>query len=208
MNKIICIGIFLCSLLLQVSFGKVYCQKIAGMTLIDETCSKYMDNTEISILQWQMYEIYTMKKYGEDSPEHNAAKPDTAFFRKHYGFAYITSAKNNGKYSEGDIQFMLNSYNSYPIIGISYTQCENFCKYRTEISNNGTLEFNIPSNDDYATANKYAVNTYLPSLSPLKRKPRKLYGLADNVNEYTVEKRSYADVPTGFRCIAQYKNKE
>lgn len=206
MKKIICIGLLLFNIVLINT--NAIAQKIPYMSLIDNKEMKYIDNAEISILAWKEYEYDMKNKYGINSIEFISTIPDTILFKKYYNHAYICSAKGENVYSNDDAKFM-NEYGIYPMIGISYQQCIDFCKWRTEVCNYklkgvSKIIFSLPSKQDYEKAISYAKITKDTPLSKLKNKKRgKVKGITDNVEEYTIENTlNNKDYPIGFRCLA------
>ncbi len=209
MKKITCIGILLFNILLNTY---IVAQNIPYMTKIDNEELKYIDNSEISIIDWIEYEFAIKNRFGANSPEFISVIPDTAFFNKHYNFSYISAKNSDGKYKyhERDVKFMQKSYNKYPMIGISYKQCVDYCKWRTEVYNykiKGVekVEFSLPSKEDFQKAELLANITYNPPLSILnKKKSGKPQGITDNVIEYSLENKDLvSDRPIGFRCVAK-----
>lgn len=210
MKKITCIGILLFSILLNTS--NIVAQKIPYMTQIDNEELKYIDNSEISIIDWIEYEFAVKNRFGANSPEFLSVIPDTAFFKKHYNFSYISAKNSDGKhkYSERDVEFMKKNYEKYPMIGISYQQCIDYCKWRTEVYNfkiKGVkkIEFSLPNKEDFKKAELYADITHNPPLSILiNKKSEKPQGITDNVIEYSLENKDLVDDrPIGFRCVAK-----
>lgn len=209
MKKITFIGL----LLFSVFAGTSVAQNIPYMTLIDREEMKYMDNSEISIADWNEYEFDMKNRFGADSPEFLSTIPDTLFFRKWYMYSYISAAKINTsyRYSKTDWEFKRNNYDRCPMIGVSHQQCVDYCRWRTErsrwnIKNIDKVEFSLPTEEDYKKAEQFAAKTNDPPLSKLKSRKRsgKIYGLSDNVTEYTLDnKLEYADTPVGFRCVAK-----
>jgi len=211
MKKITCIGILLFSIILNTSF--IVAQKIPYMTQIDNKGIKYIDNTEVSIQNWKEYEFDIRNRFGANSPKLLSTIPDTALFRKYYNYSYISpNVSNEGKrnFSIADVEFMKKNYDKYPMIGISYQQCVDYCKWRTErfiwkIKGVKKIEFSLPTEEDYKTAEQYATITFNPPLSVLKlKKSGKVHGITDNVIEYTLgNNKERVDIPIGFRCIAK-----
>ncbi len=206
MNKIRCIIILVFSILLLGNMS-AEAQNIPYMSLIDSQEMKYMDNAEISIDAWREYQYYTKNKYGEDSKEFASTIFDTVVFKLHYNqfFSYsplsihISFNKKLGEKACCD----------YPMVGLSYEQCLDYCKWRTDVCNYKVegvkkITFSLPSEFDYAKAVSYAKITNKPPLSKLTLKKRgQINGLTDNVNEYVLDKKiNPTDNPIGFRCVA------
>ena len=210
MKKRASIIILLFSLILNTS--NIIAQKIPYMTKIDSKEMKYIDNTEVSISDWREYEFDIKNRFGSNSQEFLSTIPDTALFRRYYNYSYIHPNANNMEkqnFSNADVGFMKNNYDKYPMIGISYKQCIDYCKWRTEIYNYkikgvSKITFSIPSHEDYAKAISKAKITNNPPLFKLVNKKRgKITGVTDNVKEYNIgNKINPNDNPIGFRCIA------
>ncbi len=84
--------------------------------------SLFADETEISNMGWLEYEMWTINMYGKNSKEHVAMLPDTLVWRE----------KNS--YNEPYVIYYYRhiAYRNYPVVGISYEQAIQFCKWRTE----------------------------------------------------------------------------
>ena len=211
MKKRASIIILLFSLILNTS--NIIAQKIPYMTQIDSKEMKYIDNTEVSISDWREYEFDMKNRFGSNSQEFLSTIPDTALFRRYYNYSFIHPNANNMEkqnFSNADVGFMKNNYDKYPMIGVSYEQCIDYCKWRTErfnwkIKGVEQIEFSLPTQEDYKKAESYAEITFNPPLSILKdKKSGKPQGITDNVIEYTLgNKDQVLDRPIGFRCIAK-----
>lgn len=206
MNKIRCSVILVFGILL-IGNMSAEAQKIPYMSLIDSQEMKYMDNAEVSIDAWREYQYYTKNKYGENSKEFASTIFDTVIFKKHYNKCF--------SYSPTSIHISINKESSkkpscdYPMIGISYDQCLDYCKWRTEVYNYKVkgvkkITFSLPSEFDYANAVSNAKITDNPPLSKLINKKRgQIYGLTDNVKEYVLDNKINPNGnPIGFRCVA------
>lgn len=201
-------SIFLVILLLA---SGLYAQKIPYMTLIDGKANKYMDNTEITIGSWKEYSYYMMHVYGENSQEYQMTIPDAKVFKKFYKVSFIPPGVDNSKkiYNNKEVQFMIRSYSKYPMVGVSYKQCLEYCKWRTEVhalNQEGSkmrIEFTLPSQEDYKIAEFQSRFSLRPPLSEMiTSEDGKLEGITDNVEEFRngaiVD---YTKKPMGFRCI-------
>jgi formylglycine-generating enzyme required for sulfatase activity len=91
-----------------------------GTVKINDTL--YADETEISNFSWLEYQLWTYRKYGYNSPQYKAVLPDTLVWRE----------KNS--YNEPYVKYYLRhpAYRQYPVVGISYEQVIEYCKWRTE----------------------------------------------------------------------------
>ncbi|MFA6201067.1 MAG: SUMF1/EgtB/PvdO family nonheme iron enzyme [Bacteroidales bacterium] len=208
MKKITCIGLLLFNILL-LSNTSAIAQKIPYMSLIDNKEMRYMDNTEISIDNWREYQYDIRRKYGENSKEFISTIFDTIMFDKYYNqYFYYSATKLMVTFSKEATKNKMDC-SDYPMIGISYQQCIDFCKWRTEVccykvKGVSKIIFSLPSKEDYEKAISYAKITNDPPLSKLKNKERgKIRGITDNVEEYTIENTlNTKDSPIGFRCLA------
>ncbi len=159
-------------------------------------------------MDWKEFMYFTKQDFGEDSPEYQATLPDTVIFRKYYKFNFIAVFSFSSKdYSQRDCHFHRNYY-YFPMIGISYEQTLEYCKFRSRVHtiNNhkrvDSVVFTLPTKEEIKLAEQFAEITYYPPLNPLSEK-KKVHGLYDNVEEYILnDKKENYDGPVGFRCVA------
>ena len=133
--------------------------------------SFYMDETEISNLDYREYLYWTGRVYGGDYPEvYNKALPDTLVWRHHLG------------YHEPLVEHYLRhpSYADYPVVGVNWLQANDFCVWRTDRVNEqilireGILRVNPNQiNEDNFNTDAYLAGQYeglvksdLPDLNP------------------------------------------
>jgi formylglycine-generating enzyme required for sulfatase activity len=90
-----------------------------GTIQINDTL--FADETEITNFAWQEYEYWTKAIYGANSKEHLASLPDTLCWREKLSF--------NEPYVNHYYRHV--AYREYPVVGISYEQAVNYCKWRT-----------------------------------------------------------------------------
>lgn len=208
MKKKIYIGLLLLTFLFLFSPNS-FSQKIPYMSLIDSKEMKYMDNAELSIEGWREYQYDTKNKYGESSKKFLSTMFDTVIFGKYYNrFFKYCPAKLHVSFTK-DAKKNNMDLSDYPMIGISYQQCIDYCKWRTEKCNYkvkgvSKIVFSLPSKQDYAKAVSHAKITNKSPLSKLINKKRgKIKGITDNVQEYTIDNSlNSTNIPTGFRCVA------
>lgn len=83
----------------------------------------FIDETEVSNFSWTEYELWIKGKFGKNSPEHIAVLPDTLVWR------------DKNAYNEPYVKYYYRhpAYRGYPVLGVSYEQVIQFCKWRTEM---------------------------------------------------------------------------
>ncbi len=111
----------------------------------------FVDQTEISNFSWREYELWMRTKYGKDSPEHNACKPDT--------LAWLDKSVYYEPFA--NLYYWHPAFRDYPVVGISYEQALAYCKWRTErvrnhlaILKKNTLvefEYRLPTKQEWET---------------------------------------------------------
>ncbi|MGD1848339.1 MAG: SUMF1/EgtB/PvdO family nonheme iron enzyme [Salibacteraceae bacterium] len=134
--------------------------------------SFYMDETEISNLQWLEYLYWLGRVFGADYPEVvRKALPDTLVWRSKLG------------YMEPYVDYYLRhpAYRDYPVVGVNWLQATDFCAWRTDRVNEyilireGILEHYIAqAGDDNFNTEAYLNGQYesgkridgLPNLDP------------------------------------------
>ena len=92
--------------------------------------SFYMDETEITNQFWLEYVWWLKRIYGSSYPEIvERALPDTAAWR------------NKLAYNEPMVNYYLRhpAYRDYPVVGVSWLQANDFCKWRSDRVNEGIL---------------------------------------------------------------------
>lgn len=133
--------------------------------------SFYMDQTEVSNLHYLEYLYWLGRVFGTNYPEiqHNAT-PDTLVWRDELA------------YNEPYVEYYLRhpAYRDYPVVGVSWVQAVEYCKWRTDRVNElmliekGILEINPNQvDDDNFNTEAYLLGQYegmvkknLPDLDP------------------------------------------
>jgi gliding motility-associated lipoprotein GldJ len=84
--------------------------------------SFYMDETEISNFHWCEYMYWVRRTFTNFPMIHKRSLPDTLSWREKLGF--------NEKYVEYYLRHP--AYRDYPVVGVSWQQASEFCKWRTD----------------------------------------------------------------------------
>jgi len=116
--------------------------------------SFYMDETEVSNLDYLEYLYWLDRIFGEDYPEvYTAALPDTLVWRDRLA------------YNEPlvEMYFRHPAYHFYPVVGVSWVQANNYCSWRTDRVNELLLmEVGILEMDpDQKNENNFNTEAYL-----------------------------------------------
>lgn len=115
--------------------------------------SFYMDQTEVTNFHWLEYLYWISRAYESYPVVYKNALPDTLSWRSPLGF------------NEDYVEYYLRhpSYRDYPVVGISWLQANDFCKWRTDRVNEyvlvreGILDWNIDQRDE----NTFNTEAYL-----------------------------------------------
>lgn len=120
--------------------------------------SFYMDETEISNIDYREYLFWINRVFGESYPEvHLSALPDTLVWREELS------------YNEPLVEtyFRFPSYDDYPVVGVTWLQANEYCKWRTDRVNEmmliekGILNPNMEQKDeDNFNTESYLVGQY------------------------------------------------
>lgn len=106
--------------------------------------SFYMDQTEVTNFHWLEYIYWIQRAYETYPMIYKSALPDTLVWRSQLGF--------NEKYV--DYYLRHPAYRDYPVVGVSWLQANNYCKWRTDRVNEyilireGVLNFNVNQSDE------------------------------------------------------------
>lgn len=133
--------------------------------------SFYIDQTEISNLDYREYLYWLGRVFGADYPEvGRKSLPDTLVWRSELA------------YNEPYVEYYLRhpAYSNYPVVGVNWLQANEYCKWRTDRVNekllidNGILDINPNQvNEDNFNTKAYLIGQYegmvkknLPDLNP------------------------------------------
>ena len=106
--------------------------------------SFYMDQTEVTNFHWTEYLYWLSRAYETYPMVYKNALPDTLAWRSPLGF--------NEKFV--DYYLRHPAYRDYPVVGVSWLQASDFCKWRTDRVNEyilireGVLGFDVNAVDD------------------------------------------------------------
>ncbi len=120
--------------------------------------SFYIDQFEVTNFNWLEYLFWIRRTYAEYPMIYKNALPDTNCWRSPLG------------YNEPYVEYYLRhpSYANYPVVGVSWNQANDFCKWRTDRVNEYILirEGVLTKNPDQAgepfTTESYLANQYDP----------------------------------------------
>lgn len=151
----------------------------------------YIDKTEVTNFNWREYVIWLEKKYGKTALEYKNALPDTLVWRE------ITS------YNEPYTKYYFShlAYNDYPVVGISYEQAVQYCKWRTErvkelfktkaLTDKKNVypinfEYRLPTKEEWETAAKIGYSEKTKKQLENKYKGQILANLKRNIEDNVV----------------------
>ncbi len=120
--------------------------------------SFYMDQTEVTNFHWLEYLYWISRAYGETYPlVYRNALPDTLCWRSPLAF--------NEKYV--DYYLRHPAYRDYPVVGVTWLQANDYCKWRTDRVNEyimvreGIINWNVDQrNDQTFNTDAYYVGQY------------------------------------------------
>lgn len=120
--------------------------------------SFYMDETEVTNFYWLEYLYWLERVYGADFPEVlKKALPDTLVWRSKLAFM------------EPKVEYYLRhpAYRDYPVVGVNWLQCNDYCAWRTDRVNEVILireglfeHYPNQINEDHFTTDSYLAGQY------------------------------------------------
>jgi gliding motility-associated lipoprotein GldJ len=133
--------------------------------------SFYMDQFEVTNFNWLEYLYWTRRTYEEFPMIYHNALPDTNAWRSPLA------------YNEPYVEYYLRhpAYQNYPVVGVSWNQANDFCKWRTDRVNEfilireGVLTWNPDQAGEPFTTDAYLANQYHPQ--PAEEKEQQLIDL-------------------------------
>ena len=124
--------------------------------------SFYMDETEISNFHWCEYMYWVRRTFTNFPMIHKRSLPDTLSWREKLGF--------NEKYVEYYLRHP--AYRDYPVVGVSWQQASEFCKWRTDRVNEfilireGIMLSNPNQQNEPFTTDAYMAGQYEQGINP------------------------------------------
>ncbi len=125
--------------------------------------SFYMDETEVSNVDYLEYLYWLARIYGADHPEvYRRALPDTLVWRERLG------------YNEPMVSNYLRhpSYKEYPVVGVSWVQAKDYCAWRSDrvneqiLVNEGILNHDpAQTSEDHFTTDAYLAKLYVGNVN-------------------------------------------
>lgn len=120
--------------------------------------SFYMDQFEVTNFNWLEYLYWTARTYEEFPMIYKNALPDTNCWRSPLAF------------NEPYVEYYLRhpAYQNYPVVGVSWNQANDFCKWRTDRVNEfilireGVLTWNPDQSGEPFTTDSYLADQYHP----------------------------------------------
>jgi formylglycine-generating enzyme required for sulfatase activity len=130
-----------------------------------------MDQFEVTNFNWLEYLYWTKRTYEEFPMIYHNALPDTNAWRSPLA------------YNEPYVEYYLRhpAYQNYPVVGVSWNQANDFCKWRTDRVNEfilireGVLTWNPDQAGEPFTTDAYLANQYHPQ--PAEDKEQQLIDL-------------------------------
>ncbi len=116
--------------------------------------SFYMDETEVANVHYREYLDWTWRVFGSDFPDvYRRALPDSLVWRSQLAY--------NEPYVE--YYFRYPAYDFYPVVGVSWVQASEFCKWRTDRVNEMILvrEGVLEKNPSQVGADNFNTRSYL-----------------------------------------------
>ena len=115
--------------------------------------SFYMDETAVSNVNYRYYLDWTRKVYASYPEVYRKALPDTLVWRSKLA------------YNEPLVEYYLRhpSYHDYPVVGVSWLQCMDYCQWRTNRVNEGILirEGILEKDPNQRDENNFDTDAYL-----------------------------------------------
>ncbi len=119
--------------------------------------SFYMDETEVTNWDYRQYMAWLRHVYPENPEKHKASLPDTLVWRRAlaYNEPFVSNYLRHPAYSD------------YPVVGVSWIQASEYCKWRTDRVNeailikNGYMDVDVEQrNNTVFTTEGYLSGTY------------------------------------------------
>ena len=125
-----------------------------GYILIIVVAAFYMDETEVTNVDYREYLHWTTRVFSASYPEvYKRALPDTLVWRSKLGF--------NEPYVE--LYLRHPAYNYYPVVGVNWLQATDYCAWRTDRVNEMILirEGILQTNPNQVDEDNFNTDSYL-----------------------------------------------
>jgi gliding motility-associated lipoprotein GldJ len=111
--------------------------------------SFFMDETEVRNIDWREYLYWTQRTFPTNPEVYKEALPDTLVWRNElaYNEPYLENYLRHAAYAE------------YPVVGVSWVQASNYCKWRTDRVNERILINNRILAEDIKQSGQENFNT-------------------------------------------------
>ena len=146
-------------------------QKFRPPGTIEVVDNFFIDEKELTNLDWKEYVDYQKRKYGKDAQEYKSVLPDTT--------VWLVAGFDNAPFV--NTYYSHPSYNNYPVVGISYNQAKVYCVWRTERVKENVKPYGIKANFEYRLPTRtewelVAKAGYTNKQIKLLRKQKEKYG--------------------------------
>ncbi|GAB4446880.1 MAG: hypothetical protein OHK0036_00400 [Bacteroidia bacterium] len=162
----------------------------------------YVDETEVTNFSYLEYIYWLKRVYGSDSKEYLNALPDTLVWQ------------NKNTFNTPYVKYYLThpAYKDFPVVGVSYKQAKDFCKWRSDrvfekfLIKKKIIKFlEKPTPDEVFTIEKYFSGKYL-NIQPdpnIQYYPE--YSLPDSIQVLQIK--NYVDslIKTNMHKLSKYK---
>ncbi len=165
----------------------------AGTVSVPGLTNIFLDKVEVTNKAWRDYLLTLKRDGGAESEKFLAALPDTGIWKLAYN----------------EVFFKPHPYDEYPIVGISYEQAREYCRWRSELisgKEKRRITFSLPSVKVYKMVNDAAdMNKIAEGLYSTKLGFRTFLGLCDNAAEMTAIEGEAIQGSDREQCVELYE---
>lgn len=155
----------------------------------------YVDEKELSIEDWREFYFYTKNKVGDSAAK--LCLPDTAAITRYYGRSVYYSTNKKDK--------------NLPIVGVTISQIEQYCKFRSEAVRIGDKFKNTTVTYYPLDSDMFKFLGGSSNIKGIEKVSSKVAEIVSYNGVYKVTEKggltNYLDFKNlcGFRCIAKYE---